>query len=169
MRAVTFLLGQRTMRAFILWTFPAMKSRALIILYFLLFSCSALAQSIERVALSIGLFRIDAEVAADQENRMRGLMNRRSMAPQQGMLFVFPEIGRHCMWMRNTYIPLSVAFLDQEGRIVNIEDMQPQTEDNHCASRPARYALEMNLGWFSSKGIKPGARLSGLEKAPAPH
>ncbi len=145
-----------------------MKFRAWFVLCFFLFSVSALAQPSGRVALSIGFFRIDAEVAADQETRMQGLMYRRSMAAHQGMLFVFPELARHCMWMRNTYLPLSVAFLDEEGRILNIEDMQPQTEDNHCATRPARYALEMNLGWFSGKGIKPGAKLSGLEKLPRP-
>ena len=84
------------------------------------------------------------------------------------MLFVFPLAANHCMWMRNTLLPLSVAFLDEDGRILNIENMQPQTEDNHCAVKAARYALEMNLGWFSSKGIKPGARIGGIEKAPAP-
>lgn len=168
MRAVTFLPGRRTIRAFTLSAFPAMKFRAWFVLCFFLFSVSALAQSSGRVALNIGFFRIDAEVAADQETRMQGLMHRRSMAAQQGMLFVFPQVAVHCMWMRNTYLPLSVAFLDEQGRILNIEDMQPQTEDNHCATRPARYALEMNLGWFSSKGIKPGAKLSGLEKLPQP-
>ncbi|MGH8699219.1 MAG: DUF192 domain-containing protein, partial [Burkholderiales bacterium] len=74
----------------------------------------------------------------------------------------------HCMWMRNTYVPLSVAFVDEAGVIVNIADMKPQTEDSHCAARPARYALEMSQGWFAAKGIKPGARLAGIEKAPAP-
>lgn len=120
-----------------------------------------------RVELSVGLYRIEAEVAADQRDRMQGLMQRRSMALQQGMLFVFPQPDRHCMWMKDTYLPLSVAFLDEEGRIVNIEDMQPQTENIHCAARPARFALEMNQGWFAARGIRPGARLSGLEKAPA--
>ncbi len=126
------------------------------------------AQEMPRLDLTVGMYRIDAEVAADQGNRMQGLMNRRAMAPQQGMLFVFPEEGRHCMWMRNTFIPLSVAFLDREGRILNIEDMKPQTEDSHCAAGPARYALEMNRGWFAAKGIKVGVRLNGIEKAPAP-
>jgi uncharacterized membrane protein (UPF0127 family) len=121
-----------------------------------------------RLDLSIGMFRIDAEVAADQQNRMLGLMNRRSMQPQQGMLFVFTENNRHCMWMRNTLLPLSVAFLDEQGAIINIEDMEPQTEDNHCAAKPARYALEMNKGWFAQKGIKPGSKLNGIDKAPRP-
>jgi uncharacterized membrane protein (UPF0127 family) len=119
-----------------------------------------------RMELTLGMYRIDAEVAADQRNRMQGLMNRRSMAPQQGMLFVFTEDNRHCMWMRNTFLPLSVAFLDAQGNILNIEDMEPQTENNHCAAKPARYALEMNKGWFAQKGIKPGVKLTGIEKAP---
>lgn len=120
------------------------------------------------IDLSAGFHRIEAEVAADQPNRMQGLMMRKSMPANHGMLFVFPQAERHCMWMRNTYLPLSVAFLDERGRILNIENMQPQTENNHCAAAPARFALEMNRGWFADKGIKPGQRIGGLEKAPAP-
>lgn len=118
--------------------------------------------------LTAGFHRIEAEVAANDQNRQLGLMNRKSMAPQRGMLFVFPQANTHCMWMRNTLLPLSVAFLDEDGVIINIEDMLPQTENNHCARRPARYALEMNLGWFAQRGLKPGARLGGVEKAPRP-
>lgn len=118
--------------------------------------------------LSAGFHRIEAEVAATDQNRQTGLMQRRQMAPQHGMLFVFTQNNTHCMWMRNTLLPLSVAFLDEEGRIINIEDMQPQTEDNHCARRPARYALEMNLGWFGQRGLKAGSKLNGLDKAPRP-
>ena len=118
--------------------------------------------------LSAGFHRIEAEVAASDQNRQVGLMNRKAMPQQRGMLFVFTQNNTHCMWMRNTLIPLSVAFIDDEGYIINIEDMQPQTEDNHCARRPARYALEMNLGWFAQRGIKPGVKLGGLDKAPRP-
>lgn len=121
-----------------------------------------------RLELTTGFYRIDAEVAADNDNRMQGLMNRRGMGAHQGMLFVFPQAATHCMWMRNTFIPLSVAFLDEQGRILNIEDMEPQTENNHCAAKPARFALEMNKGWFAQKGIKAGMKLNGIEKAPAP-
>lgn len=121
-----------------------------------------------RMDLSAGLYRIDAEVAADQTNRMQGLMQRRAMPANQGMLFVFPQLARHCMWMRNTFLPLSVAFLDEEGRVLNIEDMQPHTENSHCAAAPARFALEMNLGWFAAKGLKAGARIGGIERAPRP-
>lgn len=118
--------------------------------------------------LNAGFHRIEAEVAADQGSRMQGLMERRSMPANQGMLFVFPQKDRHCMWMRNTFLPLSVAFLDEQGRILNIEDMKPQTENNHCAASPARFALEMNLGWFANKGFKTGMQISGVEKAPRP-
>ena len=114
--------------------------------------------------LGAGMYRIEAEVAATQEHRMVGLMQRRSMAPNHGMLFVFTEAQRHCMWMKNTLLPLSVAFMDAEGRILNIEDMQPQTETNHCAAKPARFALEMNLGWFKQKGFGPGTRIVGADK-----
>ena len=133
----------------------------------MLFSLSASAE-MPRMELSVGFHRIEAEVAANQENRALGLMHRKSMGSNQGMLFVFPVAARHCMWMRNTFLPLSVAFLDDEGKILNIEDMQPQTEDNHCAGAPARFALEMNRGWFADKGIKPGQRIGGLEKSPRP-
>ena len=139
----------------------------LFLLFSLLAGGSALAQ-MPRMELTAGFYRIDAEVAADQDNRMQGLMHRRTMATNQGMLFVFPQAARHCMWMRNTFLPLSVAFLDEEGRILNVEDMQPQTEDSHCAAKSARFALEMNVGWFAAKGLKVGTRIGGLEKTPRP-
>ncbi|WP_298604049.1 DUF192 domain-containing protein [Zoogloea sp.] len=113
--------------------------------------------------LTAGMYRIEAEVAATPDHRMLGLMKRRSMPANHGMLFIFTEPQRHCMWMKNTLLPLSVAFLDEQGRILNIEDMKPQTEDNHCAARPATFALEMNHGWFRQKGIAPGARIGGVE------
>ena len=130
----------------------------------LLISPIALAQPVPIMELRAGFHRIEAEVAATQAVRMQGLMQRRSLGSNQGMLFVFPFADRHCMWMRNTLLPLSVAFLDAQGKIINIEDMQPETEDNHCAASPARYALEMNIGWFSAKGIKPGFQIGGIEK-----
>jgi uncharacterized membrane protein (UPF0127 family) len=120
------------------------------------------------VSLSAGIHVIQAEVANTDAARAQGLMFRKSLAANHGMLFVFPEAGPQCMWMRNTYVPLSVAFIDERGVIVNIADMQPRSDDSHCATRPARYALEMNQGWFAAKGIKPGAKLSGIETSPAP-
>lgn len=128
----------------------------------------AAGQGMPVIELTAGIHRIEAEVAATQANRMLGLMHRKTMPPQRGMLFVFDMDARHCMWMRNTYLPLSVAFLDAQGRVINIEDMQPQTEDNHCAAKPARFALEMNLGWFRAKGLGPGLPISGIERVPAP-
>lgn len=121
-----------------------------------------------RMDLTAGFYRINAEVASNQKNRMQGLMHRRAMQANEGMLFVFTQEERHCMWMRNTFLPLSVAFLDANGLILNIEDMEPQTEDNHCAAAPARFTLEMNKGWFAGKGIKPGQRIGGVEKSPRP-
>lgn len=118
--------------------------------------------------LGAGMFRIEAEVAHTDQNRQLGLMNRKEMPAQRGMVFVFPQHARHCMWMRNTFLPLSVAFLDAQGRILNIEDMQPQTEQSHCAAAPARFALEMNQGWFRERGLKPGDAIRGIDRLPAP-
>lgn len=133
-------------------------------LLLLLAALPAIAQAQPVVQLSAGMHLIRAELAADMATRSRGLMFRKSLAPNTGMVFVFDDASQHCMWMKNTLIPLSVAFIDQAGIIINIEDMAPQTEDTHCAKRPARYALEMDRGWFASRGIKPGTRLGGIEK-----
>ena len=130
----------------------------------LLAAAPALAQNPPVVELSAGMHLIHAEVAADMASRSQGLMFRKSLGPNAGMVFVFDEEAQHCMWMKNTLLPLSVAFLDATGTIINIENMAPQTEDTHCAARPARYALEMQRGWFASHGIKPGAKLGGMDK-----
>lgn len=120
------------------------------------------------IALGAGIHVIRAEVAADNETRMRGLMFRKSLAPNHGMLFVFDESTRHCMWMKNTLIPLSVAFIDKDGVITNIADMKPHDESTHCATRDVPYALEMDRGWFASKGLKAGVRITGIDKVRAP-
>lgn len=112
--------------------------------------------------LTAGMYLIQAEVARSEGEREQGLMNRRSMPANAGMLFDFGAPAGVCMWMKNTLIPLSVAFIDSEGKIVNIEDMQPETLDSHCGKRNVRYALEMNLGWFQQKNIKPGFKIGGL-------
>lgn len=138
-------------------------------LLFLLLLCAGPARAdLPEITLTIGGERLIAEVAASEPEREQGLMYRRMLPENRGMLFVFPETARHGMWMMNTYVPLSVAFIDERGVIVNIEDMQPQTQDNHAAARPVRYALEANLGWFKKRGIKPGARVQGLQLAPPP-
>jgi uncharacterized membrane protein (UPF0127 family) len=118
--------------------------------------------------LNAGIHLIRAEVANTFDSRAQGLMFRKSLGANRGMLFVFPDVAPHCMWMKNTYVPLSVAFMDEQGAIVSIHDMQPLNESSHCAAKPARYALEMNQGWFAQKGIKPGAKIGGLDKAPPP-
>jgi uncharacterized protein len=120
------------------------------------------------ITLTIAGQKLTAEVAATNPERMQGLMHRRMMPENRGMLFVFTDEAQHAMWMKNTYIPLSVAFVDAKGVIANIEDMKPHTENAHPAVRPVRYALEMNLGWFAKRGIKAGAKIEGLERAPAP-
>jgi uncharacterized membrane protein (UPF0127 family) len=128
----------------------------------LLAAVPAAAQQLPVVQLKAGMHLIRAEVAADYATRGRGLMHRKSLAPNAGMLFIFDGPALHCMWMKNTYIPLSVAFIDEKGEIVNIADMQPHSEESHCASRPALYALEMTRGWFAERGVKAGARLGGI-------
>jgi uncharacterized membrane protein (UPF0127 family) len=133
----------------------------------LLLCASALAQQpvpLPATDLTLGMHRIRAEVADNMAARMQGLMHRKSMPQSAGMVFVFEESMKHCMWMKNTLIPLSVAFIDEDGAIINIADMQPHSEQSHCATRDARYALEMNQGWFAQRGIKPGAKLQGLPR-----
>ena len=135
-----------------------------LVFFLLLASASALAAP--TIELSAGMHRIEAEVASSNADRATGLMNRPSMPIHRGMLFVFPEAGVQCFWMKNTLIPLSIAFLDDAGRIVQIADMQPQSLDNHCSSKPVRFALEMNAGWFRSRGLTTGAKVNGVDKAP---
>ena len=128
------------------------------------FLAAAAHAQLPEVEITAGMHLIRAEVADSTGSRMQGLMHRESLERNAGMVFVFEQAAVHCMWMKNTLIPLSVAFLDESGAIINIADMQPHSEQSHCASRPARYALEMNQGWFARRGIKPGAKLRGLEK-----
>jgi hypothetical protein len=128
----------------------------------LLVALPAIAQQLPVARLSAGIHLIQAEVVSEGGTRARGLMHRESLAPNAGMLFVFDDHAIHCMWMKNTLIPLSVAFIDDRGTIVNIADMEPHSEASHCAAQPVKYALEMNRGWFAARGIKPGARLGGV-------
>ncbi len=128
---------------------------------------SATSHAADTLDLSAGIHRIEAEVANTAESRAQGLMHRKSMTGNHGMLFVFPLPSPQCMWMRNTLIPLAVAFIDEQERIINIEEMQPQTEETHCARQPAKFALEMPAGWFKNRGFGAGTPITGLNRAPA--
>jgi hypothetical protein len=125
-------------------------------------------KGLPKIVLNAGGHAIRAEVAATEESRQKGLMYRTRMAANEGMLFVFAEVGYHAMWMRNTPLPLTVAFLDDKGVIVSLHDMEPHTETVHQAAGPVRFALEMNKGWFAARKVKVGDMIRGLEQAPAP-
>ncbi len=144
--------------------FPGIQGAALAGLIFWTNSAWAQQPGLPTITLNAGIHLIQAEVAATPGTRSQGLMLRKDMAQGAGMLFLFEESASHCMWMKNTLIPLSVAFIDERGQIINIADMQPLDETSHCASRPARYALEMNQGWFKKRGIVRGAVIQGLER-----
>jgi hypothetical protein len=119
-------------------------------------------QRLPRTQLTAGFHLINAEVASTPQQRAIGLMHRPSMPANDGMLFVFERADQQCFWMKNTLLPLSIAFLDDDGTVVNIEDMKPQALDSHCSARPVRFALEMNQGWFARRAIRPGAKIGGV-------
>lgn len=119
------------------------------------------ATSPPRITLHAGGHAFDAEVAATPRDRQVGLMGRKDLADDAGMLFVFEERDRHCFWMKNTLVPLSIAFIADDGSIVNIADMQPQSLDFHCAQAPVRYALEVRQGGFERRGIAAGSKVTG--------
>jgi uncharacterized membrane protein (UPF0127 family) len=114
--------------------------------------------------LNIGIHLIHAEIAASDADRSLGLMYRRELPPNHGMLFIFEAPDRHCMWMKNTLLPLSVAFLDERGAVINVEDMQAQTLNTHCAAQLAWYALEMPLHWFQQRGVRSGQLIDGIPR-----
>ncbi len=114
-----------------------------------------------RVQLSAGMFLINAQVVSTPEQRAIGLMFRKEMPANEGMLFVFEQPAGQCFWMKNTLLPLTAAFVADDGTIVNLADMQPQSLDSHCSTQPVRFVLEMHQGWFAKRGLKAGSRLSG--------
>lgn len=118
--------------------------------------------NLPRTTLSIGFHQLQVQVAATPEQQATGLMFRTDMPAHEGMLFVFPTASQQCFWMKNTLIPLTAAFVADDGTIVNLEDMQPQTTQSHCSSKPVRFVLEMNQGWFVKKGLKAGGKLAGV-------
>lgn len=117
--------------------------------------------NLQRTKLSAGMYVIDAQLALTPQERQTGLMLRKDMPQHEGMLFVFEQASEQCFWMKNTLLPLTAAFVADDGTIVNTADMKPETTDSHCSAKPVRYVLEMNKGWFAKKGIKPGSKLSG--------
>jgi uncharacterized membrane protein (UPF0127 family) len=149
-------------------TMPSMMKTALSSLAALALAAAALpvcAQepqtSLPRVTLSAGMHQIDAQVAQTTEQRSTGLMHRKEMPQHEGMLFVFERPTIQCFWMKDTLLPLSVAFIADDGTVVNLADMKPLALDSHCSDKPVRFVLEMNQGWFAKKGLKPGAKLAG--------
>ena len=129
-------------------------------------TCAAQAQeapqmNLPRVKLSAGMYQIDAQVAATPERRAVGLMFRKEMPQHEGMLFIFEQPSQQCFWMKNTLLPLTAAFVDDDGTIVNTDEMKPQTLDSHCSDRPVRYVLEMNTGWFKKRALGSGSKLTG--------
>jgi len=124
-------------------------------------SAQEIPQRLEQIRLNAGIHLINAELATTPQQREIGLMMRQSMPANDGMLFVFEQPGQQCFWMKNTLIPLSVAFIADDGSVVNVDEMAPMTENSHCSTKPVRFVLEMNQGWFSKRGIKPGFKLRG--------
>jgi uncharacterized membrane protein (UPF0127 family) len=118
-------------------------------------------QNLAATTLKVGMHSIRAQLATTPMQRQIGLMHRREMPSHEGMLFVFDEPQQQCFWMRNTLIPLSIAFLAEDGTVVNLADMKPQSDESHCSAKPVRFVLEMNQGWFAKRGVKPGTRISG--------
>jgi uncharacterized membrane protein (UPF0127 family) len=119
------------------------------------------AQHLPTTTLGAGMYNLKVEVAQTPREHEIGLMFRTSMPTNEGMLFIFPQSGAQCFWMKNTLIPLSVAFIADDGTIVNTDEMKEQTLDSHCSTKPVRFVLEMNKGWFTKHGFKSGSKLTG--------
>lgn len=140
--------------------------RLIQVFFFVIAFASASASELNVLSLEICGYTLSAEIAHTPLLRSQGLMYRESLEENTGMLFIFTHADQYRMWMQNTYIPLSVAFIDEEGVILNIVDMIPQTRTAHSSADMAKYALEMNKGWFSERKIAVGARVLGLEQSP---
>ena len=137
-----------------------------VLLLGMVLSLNALSQQapqlqLPRTKLNAGMHMLDVQLAQTPEQRQIGLMWRKEMPQHEGMLFVFEQAATQCFWMRNTLIPLSAAFLADDGTIVNIADMKPQSDDSHCSEKPVRFVLEMNVGWFGKRQLKAGYQLGG--------
>ncbi len=145
--------------------------RACLTLFLACLAFAAVAQDtpqtqLPRIKLQAGMYQIDTQVAQTPEQRSIGLMHRTEMPQHEGMLFVFEQPSTQCFWMKTTLLPLTAAFVADDGTIVNLADMKPQTTDSHCSSKPVRFVLEMHQGWFAKRGLKAGSRLSGVAFKP---
>ena len=141
------------------WLKPLVRVLLVLGLWPVLAASAQPQMNLPRLQISAGMHLIDAQVASNFEQRATGLMHRQEMPQHEGMLFVFEQLAQQCFWMKNTLIPLTAAFVADNGRIVNLVDMQPQTLDSHCSKEPVRYVLEMNQGWFAKRGIQAGFQL----------
>ena len=132
----------------------------------MMFATTAQGDPLMTYPLRIKTHEIRVEVAGTEEDRRRGLMFRDTLAENRGMIFLYTRPETSAMWMKNTRIALAVAFIDASGRILNIAEMEPYSEEAHASSGPATYALEMNRGWFRRQGIKTGDLVEGLKNLP---
>ena len=156
LRAFLFLLHNCTMERLV--------TRSVWLIYLVTGLAQAQDQpqlNLARVALQAGMHQISAQVALTPDQRQIGLMYRAEMPQHEGMLFVFEQASQQCFWMKNTLLPLTAAFVADDGTIVNLADMKPQTTDSHCSARPVRFVLEMNQGWFARRSIRAGYKLGG--------
>lgn len=148
-------------------TLPMTSIKRLAALAALALCCAAAAAQtgpqpkLPTLPLTIGIHVVQAELAISPEQQATGMMFRTQMGTNEGMLFVNDDAGVRCFWMRNTLLPLTIAFIADDGTIVNTADMEPKSEKSHCSAEPVRYALEMNRGWFAKRGIKPGMKVAG--------
>jgi uncharacterized membrane protein (UPF0127 family) len=147
-------------------TMPSNAMKTMLASVLMLVLAPALAQNapqqdLPRATLKAGMHLIQAQVASTPQQRAVGLMHRADMPANEGMLFVFEQPAVQCFWMKNTLLPLTAAFVQDDGTVVNLADMQPQSLDSHCSTKPVRYVLEMHQGWFAKRGIQSGFRLSG--------
>ena len=153
------------------WSHNVRMKRFIQLILMALICLSATAQegpqtNLPRIKLQLGMYQIDTQLAQTPEQRSIGLMYRAEMPTHEGMLFVFEQASTQCFWMKNTLLPLTAAFVADDGTIVNLADMKPQTTDSHCSTKPVRFVLEMHQGWFAKKGFKAGTRLSGAPFKP---
>ncbi len=161
-RAFVFLGHNKTMKPLLV--------RAVCLVWLVAGTVQAQTQAqlnLPRAKLQAGMHQLDVQLALTPDQRQFGLMYRAEMPQHEGMLFVFEQASQQCFWMKNTILPLTAAFVADDGTIVNLTDMQPQTTDSHCSAKPVRFVLEMNQGWFAKRSIKAGFRLTGKPFEPA--